>query len=113
MMDMRRIRGMLGFARKSGNTVLGTDAVCEAMAKSGKGKAKLIVISDGASDGTQKKLTVKADFYSIPYIILPLSKEELGRIVGKDAPTVCIAVISEDFAKEIIKASGALASENN
>ena len=113
MMNIQRIRGMLGFARRSGKTVTGTDAVCEAMARDKRAKASLVVISEEASAPTLKKLTTKADFYSVPYLVLPFSKEELGRTVGKESPTVCIAVISEDFAKEIIIASGASASEIN
>ena len=60
-----RLRGMLGFAMRAGRVTVGTDAVCTAMAKSGKDRAKLVLISSSASDGTKKKISTKAEFYGV------------------------------------------------
>ena len=51
---MQRLRGMLGFAMRAGKLIIGTDLVCSAM--SSKKAPKLVVVSEGASDGTKKKI---------------------------------------------------------
>ena len=45
-----RFRGMLGFARKAGKTVIGTEMVCRAMKIRGENRIRLVIISDKASD---------------------------------------------------------------
>lgn len=97
-----RLRGMLGFAMRAGKLIIGTESVCRAMAK---GTPKLVVISKTASDATRKKLTVKSDFYGIPYKELPLEAEELGRLIGKTFAPMALAVTDEGFAAEISKAA--------
>lgn len=96
----QRLSGMLGFATRAGKIIVGTDLVCRAMPS---GKVKLVVISDGASDSTKKKLTVKSEFYGIKSLIADIDTEELGRIVGKSSSTAAVAVTEEMFSGEILK----------
>lgn len=100
--NVQRICGMLGFARRAGKTVIGTELVCRAMPK---GTVKLVVISDGCSEGTMKKLTVKSDFYQIPWVLAPIDTEALARTVGKGSAVAAVAVTDEGFAEEIKKAT--------
>ena len=100
--NVQRICGMLGFARRAGKTVIGTELVCRAMPK---GEVRLVVISAGCSDGTMKKLTVKCDFYRIPWVLAPIDTEALAKTVGKESKVAAVAVTDERFAEEIKKAT--------
>ncbi len=96
-----RLLGMLGFAMRAGKLVIGTESVCRAMAK---GSPKLVLVSDAASEGTKKKLTVKCEFYGIPYEMLPIEAGRLGALLGKAYAPMAIAVTESGFSEEIIKA---------
>ena len=93
---------MLGFARRAGKTVIGTELVCRAMPK---GEVKLVVISATCSESTMKKLKVKSDFYRIPWVLAPLDTEALAKTVGKDSAVAAVAVTDAGFAEEIKKAT--------
>lgn len=95
---------MLGFAMRAGKVVIGTDLVCRAMARRDKGKPKIVLISLAASEGTKKKVLTKSEFYGIPAEIIDISKEELGRLLGKLFAPSAVAVTDTGFAKEIEKA---------
>ncbi len=92
---------MLGFAMRAGKVVIGTDLVCRSMSKSGKDRARLILLSDGASDGAKKKISRKAEFYGIDLTTVYLSPEELGRLLGKTTTPVTVAITDDGFAREI------------
>lgn len=98
----KRITGMLGFARRAGKTVIGTDLVCRAMPT---GTVKLVVVADSASVPTKKKLFTKSEFYGIQKLLLRVSAEELGHLLGKSNAVVTVAITDERFAEEIIKAA--------
>ena len=93
---------MLGFAMRAGKIIVGTELVCKAMPS---GRVKLVVISDGASDSTKKKLTVKSDFYGIGSVVADIDTEELARIIGKESAAAAVAVTDDGFAREILKLS--------
>ena len=97
----KRLLGMLGFAMRAGKLIIGTELVCRAMAK---GSPKLVLVSDAASEGTKKKLTVKSEFYGIPHEVLPLEAEKIGARLGKTYAPMAIAVIDSGFSEEIKKA---------
>ena len=99
---VQRISGMIGFARRAGKTVIGTELVCRAMPK---GEVKLVVISSTASDSTKKKLTVKSAFYGISWVLIEIDTERLGALVGKGGAVAAIAISDQMFADEILKAS--------
>lgn len=69
-----------------------------------KGTPKLVLVSDAASEGTKKKLTVKCEFYGIPHKSLPMAAEKIGKILGKSYAPVAIAVTDPGFCAEISKA---------
>ena len=97
----QRVHGMLGFARRAGKTVIGTEQICIAMPR---GKIRLVVISSSASDATKKKLSVKSDFYKIPWVEVQIDTVSLGHMLGKESAVAAVAVADERFAEEIIKA---------
>lgn len=94
---------MLGFARRAGKTVIGTEMVCRMMPK--KGCIKLVVISSGASDSTKKKLTVKCEFYHIPSVVTEIDTVSLASLLGKTGAVAAVAVTDDGFAEEIKKAA--------
>lgn len=98
-----RLLGMLGFAMRAGKLIIGTESVCRAMAK---GSPKLVLVSDAASEGTKKKLTVKSEFYGIPHASVPLEAEKIGSLLGKTFAPMAIAVTDSGFSAEIKKALG-------
>ncbi len=91
---------MLGFAMRAGKIIVGTELVCRAMPS---GRVRLVVVSDGASDSTKKKLTVKSDFYGISSVVADIDTEELARIIGKESAVAAVAVTDDGFAAEILK----------
>ena len=97
---VQRISGMIGFARRAGKTVIGTELVCRAMPK---GEVKLVVISSTASDSTKKKLTVKSAFYGISWVLIEIDTERLGALVGKGGAVAAIAITDRMFADEIVR----------
>ena len=102
----KRLTGMLGFAMRAGKVVVGTESVCSAMARSGKDKPRLILIAQGVSEGTKKKLLTKSEFYHIDTVMIDIDSSELGRLLGKLYAPATVAIIDDRFAEEIRRASG-------
>ena len=96
-----RFLGMLGFAMRAGRVLLGTDIVISAMQKN---TAALVILSEGASEGTKKKIKFKCEFYNTPLIYTTLTPEELGTRLGKSYAPVVLCVTDANFAGELLKA---------
>ena len=77
-----RLYGMLGFAMRAGKVVIGTEPVCSAMSERASKRARLVLISRTASQGTKDKILHKAEFYG----------------------PATVAIIDDRFAEEINKA---------
>ena len=92
---------MIGFARRAGKTVIGTDLICRAMPS---GAMKLVVISASASQPTKKKLAVKSEFYGIPYVESEIDTECLAALLGKGGAVAAVGITDNAFADEIVKA---------
>ena len=92
---------MLGFAMRAGKVIIGTETVCSAMAKQGKGKPNLLLVAQDASEGTKKKLLTKAEFYGVETIIVNIDSDELGRLLGKLYAPATVAIVDDRFAEEI------------
>ena len=65
------------------------------------GRVRLVLVSEGASDGTKKKVLTKSDFYGISAITVDIDTAELGRLLGKTHTPACVAITDENFAKQI------------
>lgn len=92
-----KLNFLISLCKKSGNLLSG-EHICEKAIRSKK--AKLIIIADDASINTKNKFKNSSQFYKIP-IYFYLSKEELGRIIGKDTRTVLV-ITDESFSCQII-----------
>ena len=76
----KKIRGLLGIAKKSGNLVSGELAVKQAVQQ---GDACLVIVAGDASANTKKLFNDKCTFYEIP-LITAFEKTTLGRAIGCD-----------------------------
>lgn len=92
---------MIGLAMRAGKVAIGTDLVIRAMRERGKGAARLVLISNSASDSTKKKICFKCEFYKIPVMELVMDSSELGSLLGKLYAPAAIAITDDSFAKEI------------
>jgi len=93
-----KVISLLGLAMKSGNVVSGEYQVLDAVRKK---KAKLVLVSEDASDNTKKLFSDKCAFYKVP-VELYGTKEDLGRAIGKDLRS-SLAVCEDGFASAIKK----------
>ena len=89
---------MVGLATRAGKTVAGEFSVEKAVKQQ---KAKLVIVSQEASDNTKKLFKNKCSYYKIPCIISG-SRRELGEATGKKE-RMSIAVLDEAFSKSIIQ----------
>ena len=96
---------MLGFAMRAGRLILGTEQVCAAMAQTGAKQPHLILLCPDASEGTKKKITVKAAFYGIDLTEIPMDSSALGHLLGKAYTPMTAAVTDARFAEEIRRAA--------
>ena len=83
----RKVYSYIGLSQKAGRLKSGEGA-CEAAIS--KGEAKLVSISEDASDNTKKKFSNKAKFYGVDYYIKGL-RADLSSAIGKsNRPVVVI-----------------------
>ena len=100
-----RLCGMLGFAMRAGRVIIGADLVAAAMAKRGKDKPRLVLVSVDASEATKKRVFSKSEFYGIEALEIEVGQDELGRLLGKTYAPVVIGITDERFAVEIKRAT--------
>ena len=91
---------MLGLAMKAGKVVIGTEQV---IAYLQKGKLKLVLLSGNSSEGTQKKIRFKCEFYHAPTCVLDIETGELGKLLGKTYGPAVVGITDENFANVIAK----------
>lgn len=94
---MNRIFSMVGLATRAGKTVAGEFSVEKAVKTQ---KAKLVIVSQEASENTKKMFTDKCTYYKVPVFVYG-SRKELGNATGKK-DRVSIAVLDSGFSKSII-----------
>lgn len=92
-----KLYSFLGLMQRSGNITSGDDGV-EIDIK--KGKCKLLVLAEDASDNTKKKFVDMAQYRNIPFIVFG-TKDKLGEAIGK-APRASLSIRNEGFAKEFV-----------
>ena len=109
-----KVISLLGLAMKSGNVVSGEYQTLDAVRKK---KAKLVLVSEDASDNTKKLFFDKCAFYQIPVTEYGM-KEDLGRAIGKDLRSslaVCEVGLATAIKKQLEmenRALGELGKEN-
>ena len=91
-----RVFQMLGIAAKSGNVVSGEFSTEKAVKT---GHAYLVIVSEEASENTNKMFTNMTEFYEVPMYVFG-TKEELGRCIGKEF-RASLAITDENLANAV------------
>ena len=97
-MQKNKVLTYLGLATRAGKTVSGEFSVEKSLKQR---KARLVVVSEEASENTKKKFRNMCEFYEVPVYFLA-DKEELGKFCGKEF-RASLAVQDENFAKAMLK----------
>ena len=92
-----KILRAIGLCRKAGKLLIGTDAVCAALA--GKQKPCAVFAAADNSENTGKKLRDKCGFYRVELISLPVSGERLAHAIGKQARCAAVAVTDANLCR--------------
>lgn len=90
---------MIGLGMRAGSVVSGDMAVKSAL---DRGKVKLLVIAQNASERTRNKLIRLAGMKNVPMVFFG-SKEELGRLIGKTERS-SVAFTDKKMAEGILRA---------
>ncbi len=106
-----RFLGFLGLARRAGKTVCGTPMICEEIAR--PKKLPLVLYSEGASPGTEKKLKSKCAFYGVPLLSIPVGTEELAHALGKTGALAAVGITDAGFAAAIRQKLTALSAADH
>lgn len=98
MKTNNKILSFIGLCMKAGKLVSGEFSVEKAV--KGK-KAHLVVVADDVSANSRKMYTDMCSYYKVPIRFLA-TKEELGRILGKEY-RASLAVLDEQMALALLK----------
>lgn len=89
---------MIGMACRAGKVVTGEDLIRKAMHKD---RAKLVIISEDASENTKEGYTDLCKFHNVKLVEFG-TKDMLGKYVGK-AERTAISINDEGFKKAILE----------
>lgn len=98
MKTNNKILSFIGICMKAGKLVSGEFSVEKAV--KGK-KTHLVVVADDVSANSRKMYTDMCSYYKVPIRFLS-TKEELGRILGKEY-RASLAVLDEQMALALLK----------
>lgn len=93
---MNKIYSLLGLAARSRNVVSGEFATEKAVKT---GKAAMVIVSEDASENTEKLFRNMCDFYEVPMFLYG-NKTDLGHAMGKEVRS-SLAITDEGFAKSL------------
>ena len=93
----KKILSMLGIAKKAGKLASGEFLTEEAVRS---GKAKLVIVSEEASENTKKRFRDKTTFYQVP-LYERFDMVTLGKAIGCEARAV-ISVNDAGIARTIM-----------
>ncbi|PKG24900.1 YlxQ family RNA-binding protein [Niallia nealsonii] len=96
-MNQKQWMSLLGLANRARKITSGEELTVKEIRS---GTAKLILLSEDASENTTKKITDKCKSYAVPVRLVP-NRELLGQSIGKEARVV-VAVLDNGFAKKLL-----------
>lgn len=97
-MEQNKVLRLLGLATRAGKISFGMESSIDTIKK---GKAKLILIAEDASDRTKRNVTMVANENNAPYRIYG-NIEQLSKNIGKENKAI-IVIKDINFAKEMLK----------
>lgn len=98
MNNRLKFERLLGIARKAGRTVIGTELVMNALAKSNP-RVHLVLASEGASKNTKKRINDRCAYYQVEQYTIPQTPSELSHLLGKASSVCCIGITDSGFAE--------------
>ena len=98
MENRQKVLNLIGLATKAGKTASGEFSTEKAVKG---GKARLVIVSEEASDNTKKMFTNMCTYYKVPICCFG-KKDELGHAMGKEM-RASLAVVDEGLAGAIVK----------
>ncbi|WP_312095138.1 YlxQ family RNA-binding protein [Niallia sp.] len=96
-MNDNKWMSLLGLANRARKITSGEELTVKEIRS---GNAKLILLSEDASQNTTKKITDKCRSYKVP-VKLVSNREILGKAIGKEERVV-VAVLDNGFAKKLL-----------
>ena len=103
-MQNHKVWGYLGLAARAGKAVSGSFCVERSVRR---GRARLVIVSQDASENTRKKFRDLCTYYKVPLYIFG-SSDELGKTLGKEF-RILAAIEDEGLARA---AAGRLEQES-
>ena len=97
-MQKNKVLTYLGLATRAGKTVSGEFSVEKSLKQR---KARLVVVSEEASENTKKKIRSICEYYKVP-LYVACSSAELGSACGKEI-RMSVAVEDEGLAAAAIR----------
>ena len=97
-MDLNKTYSLLGLCQRAGKLKSGELPVMEAIRKR---TARLVIVSEDASDNTTKQYSDKCKYYNIPIVIFGL-KDDIGHAIGKEVRT-SLAITDKGLADALLK----------
>ncbi len=98
-----KLLGAMGLARRAGKLIIGGE-LCEEYIRAGR--TELVFLCSDMSENSEKKLHAAMRARGVPYIALPLQKDELATKFGKKSFAVACALTDKGFVKIVYKALG-------
>ena len=98
MDNRQKILNLIGLATKAGKTASGEFSTEKAVKT---GKARLVLVSEEASDNTKKMFSDMCTYYKVP-IYLFGTKDELGHAMGQEF-RASLSVEDAGFAKSMVE----------
>ncbi|MFC0188856.1 YlxQ family RNA-binding protein [Fictibacillus aquaticus] len=95
-MTAKKWENLLGLANRAGKIISGEELVVKAIQKN---TAKLVLLSEDASENTKKKVTDKCKFYQVEWQWIP-DRNTLGNAIGKEQRVV-VAVSDQGFSRKL------------
>ena len=88
-MKKEKIRGALSLCHRAGRITLGSYLVAEEIKL---GRAALVLLAEDAAANTEKKVLPVAARAGVRAERIPLTKKELGEVLGREAGVTCVSV---------------------
>lgn len=98
MDNRQKTLNLIGLATKAGRIASGEFSTEKAVKS---GRARLVIVSEDASDNTRKMFANMCTYYRVPICYFG-NKDELGHAMGKEM-RVSLAILDDGFAGALVK----------
>lgn len=99
--DATSLLGLLGLCSRAGKLVCGSALICDAL-RDKKG-ILMVLMSDGVSENTRKRLSDKCKYYGVRLEGVKVSPLELAHAIGRSGELAAVGVTDEHFAAGLEK----------